>query len=240
MRKQFILTLIASLFLSACATDEIHDTPSINPPVPKSAVTAPPVTKAPAKPRRSSRVPVIPVASIESIVIQHRSSGNAALVAAVGGGLDRGSAGEYMDRQVEDLQHALQDEIEQGEIRVERRASDHAIRISMLPGSGFDNLSSVVKPDFLATLSRIVPIVNQYGKTLLTVIGYIGNAGPDAGNQPLAERRARSVSNYFISRNVEPLRLQSYPRAEPRARVASGHKSPERRVEVWIQPIVAQ
>lgn len=240
MRKQFILTLIASLFLSACATDDVNNTRSINPPAQKSAGTVNPAAKAPVKTRRSSRVRVSPVASIDGIVIQHRNRENATLIAAAGGGIDRSSASEYMDQQVEALRRALQGEIDQGEIRVERRASDHAIRISMIPSSGFDNLSSVVKPGFLATLSRIAPVLNQYGKTLLTVIGYIGNAGPDAGNQPLAERRARSVTDYFINRNVEPLRLQSYARVKFRARVATGDNPPERRVELWIQPIVAQ
>lgn len=239
MRKQFILTLVASLFLSACATDDVNDTRSHNPPAQKSAGIVNPTAKPPVKTRRSSRAPVSPVAPIDGIVIQHKNRENAALVAAAGGSLDRSSAGEYMDQQVEDLRRALQDEIEQGEIRVERRAGDHAIRITMLPGSGFDNLSSVVKPGFLATLSKIAPVLNQYGKTLLTVIGYIGNAGPDAGNQPLAERRAKSVSEYFINRNIEALRLQSSARAESRTRVAAGNNPPERRMELWIQPIVA-
>lgn len=241
MRKHFILTLMASLFVSACTTIDERDTRTINTPAKKRAGPVNPVANAPVKARRSAPVLVSPGAPIDGIVIPHKNRANAALFAGVGGGLDPGSASEYMDQQIEDLQRALQSEIEQGEIRIERRASDHAIRVSMTPGSGFDNLSSVVKPGFLATLSRIAPVLNQYGKTLLTVIGYIENVGPDAGNQKLAERRAKSVTDYFINRNVDPLRLQLYAWGG-QARTTSGTagKQPMRRVELWIQPIIAQ
>lgn len=242
MRKHFTLTLMASLFLSACATDDVIDKRTINTPAKKRTGTVNQTANAPVKARRSGPVLVSPGTPIDGIVIQHKNRGNASLVAAVGGGLDRSSASEYMDQQVEGLQRALQSEIEQGEIRVERRASDHAIRISLTPSSGFDNLSSVVKPGFLAILSSIAPVLNQYGKTLLTVIGHIENAGPDAGNQKLAERRAKSVTDYFINQNVDSLRLQSYARGEPQARAgtSTAGNQPMRRVELWIQPIIAQ
>lgn len=241
MRKHLILTLIASLFVSACATVDESDTRAIDTPATKRTGPVSPPARAPVKARKTTPVLVIPGAPIDGIVIQHKNRTLAALFAAVGGGLERSSADEYMDKQLEDLQRALQSEIEQGEIRVERRVSDHAIRVSMTPGAGFDNLSSVVKPGFLATLSRIAPVLTQYNKTLLTVIGYIENVGPDARNQMLAERRAKSVADYFVNRSVEPLRLQSNARSyETRAQPGKAGKQPVRRVELWIQPIVAQ
>lgn len=240
MRKQFLLTLIASLVVSACATDDGGDTRAAPPPAKKRAGNVEPATSTPPKARRSNPPLISPGAPLDGIVIQHRNRANTALIATLGGGLDRSNAREYMAQLAEDLQRALQSDIEQGDVRVEQRAGDHAIRISMTPSSGFDNLSSVVKPSFLATLSRIVPDLNQYDKTLLTVMGYIEKAGPDAGNQQLAERRAKSVSDYFISRNVEPLRLQSYARIDPQAPVAGGDNPPKRRVELWIQPMMAK
>lgn len=241
MRKHLIPTLIASLFVSACATVDESDTRPIDPPATKRASPATPSASAPVKTRKSPPAQVIPGTPIDGIVIQHKNRTNAALSSSVGGSLDRSSADEYMDQQVDALQRALQSEIEQGQIRIERRASDRAIRVSLTPRAGFDNLSSVVKPEFLATLSRIAPVLNQYGKTLLTVIGYIENVGPDARNQKLAERRAKSVTDYFINRSVEPLRLQSYARSyEKRAQLSKTGKQPVRRVELWIQPILAE
>lgn len=241
MREQLVLILIASVFVSACATVEESGTRTTEPPATNPAGPVRPPASTPAKARKPAPIPAVPGASIDRILIQHKNRTHPALSAAVGGSLDRSSADEYMDRQVDDLQRALQSEIEQGQVRIERRASDHAIRISMTPGAGFDNLSSVVKPEFLATLSRIAPVLNQNGKTLLTVIGYIENVGPDARNRKLAERRAKSVTDYFINRSVQPLRLQSYARSyEKRAQPGKAGKQPVRRVELWIQPILVE
>lgn len=231
MRKHLLLTLMISLFLSACATDDAVDNRKPNTPSKKRTGISNQTANGPVKAR-----PSVP---IDGTVIQHKNRGKAGVLAAVGGGLERTNADEYMEQQVEHLQRALQSEIEQGEVRVERRASDNAIRISMTPGSGFDNLSSVIKPGFLATLNKIAPVLNQYGKTLLTVIGHIEHMGPDAGNQRLAERRAKSVTDYFVIQNVDPLRLQSYARNEPQTRVDNSTDQPSRRVELWVQPITA-
>lgn len=241
MRKHLLLTLMASLFLTACATVDVVDNRKINTTQKKRTGSINQTINGPVKVRPGAPVNISPSVPIDGTVIQHKNQSKAGLLAAVGGGLDRTNADEYMEQQVDDLQRALQSEIEQGEIRVERRASDNAIRISMTPGSGFDNLSSVIKPGFLATLNKIASVSNQYGKTLLTVIGYIENVGPDAGNQKLAERRAKSVTDYFINQNVDPLRLQSYARSEAQARADNStvDDQPTRRVELWVQPIVA-
>lgn len=243
MRKHLLLTLLACLFLSACATDDAGGKRSTTPPPQKRTGAVKQAVGGPVKARPNGPVTVnvSPSAPIDGTVIQHKNRSNAGLFAAVGGALDRGNADEYMEQQVDDLQRVLQSEIEQGEIQVDRRARDNAIRVSMFPDSGFDNLSSVINPGFLATLNKIASVSNQYGKTLLTVIGYIENVGPDAGNQKLAERRAKSVTDYFINQNVDPLRLQSYALRETRARADDGASDPStRRVELWIQPLMAK
>lgn len=241
MRKHH-LTLMACLLLSACATDAVRNTPSATAPGKNTPTKKPSGThqtiSAPVKPRANASVQASTGAPIDGTVIQHRNRGKFQLLAAVGGGMERADAYDYMAQQAEDLRRVLQSEIEQGEIRVEQRASDDALRITMTPVSGFDNLSSVVKPGYLASLNKIVPVLNQYGKTLLTVIGYIEHAGPDAGNQKLAERRAKSVTDYFIIQNVNALRLQSYARSDPP--MPGGNDQPMRRVELWIQPVLAQ
>lgn len=232
---------MACLLLSACATDDVSNKRSTTTPV-KNTPTKKPPGNVPAKARTSATVQISTSAPFDNTVIQHRNRGKAQLLVVVGGGIERADADDYMAQQAEDLRRALQNEIEQGEIRVERRASDDALRVSMTPVSGFDNLSSVVKPGYLASLNKIVPVLNQYGKTMLTVIGYIEHAGPDAGNQKLAERRAKSVTDYFINQNVDALRLQSYARSESSVSTDNGGGSdqPMRRVELWIQPVFAQ
>lgn len=241
MRKHHLIPM-ACLLLSACATDDVGNktstgTPAKTTPAKKALVNV-------AKPPQKVRPPALPAnatAPLDGTVIQHRNRGKAQLLAAVGGALEPADTGTYMDQQLDDLRRALQNEIDQGDLQVEKRNSDHAIRISMTPANGFDNLSSVVKPDFLASLSKIFPVLNQYGKTLVTVIGYIETAGPDAGNLKLAERRAKSVADYFIIQNVDALRLQSFARGN--AAVPgnpANEQQPLRRIELWIQPVVTQ
>lgn len=246
MRKHHLI-LMTSLLLAACATDNASTSRSTTTPAKKTPSKKPSgnvnsSATAPVKARPSAAVQASASTPIDATVIQHRNRGKAQLLAAVGGGVERVDADDYMAQQVEDLRRVLQNEIEQGEIRVERRSSDDAIRVSMTPGNGFDNLSSVVKPDYLASLSKIVPVLNQYGKTLLTVIGYIEHAGPDAGNLKLAERRAKSVTDYFLNQNIDALRLQSFARSDPPVRTNNDtiNDQPMRRVELWIQPVLAQ
>lgn len=241
MRKHH-LTLLACLLLSACATDDVSEQRGTNTTLKKRPDKVTAAVTPPAKARLSAPALTSPSMPIDGIVIQHSNRGKTNLLAAVGGGLDHVGADEYMTQQLESLRSALQNEIEQGEIRVEGRASDNAIRVSMTPANGFDNLSSVVKPGLLVSLNKIVPVLNQYGKTLLTVIGYIEQVGPDAGNLKLAERRAKSVTDYFVIQSVHALRVQSYARNDSQARGenSTGAGQPMRRVELWIQPVVAQ
>lgn len=242
MRKHH-LTLITCLLLSACATDDVNRKASTGTPAKKRAPDVGLTVSKPSKVRkvRPPAAVLITRAPIDSTVVEHRNRGKAALITAVNGALERDSVDQYVEQQVEELQRTLQSEIDQGEIRVEKRNGDSAIRVSMTPASGFDNLSSVVKPGFLASLSKLAPILNQYGKTMLSVIGYIEHVGPDADNLKLAERRAKSVTDYFINQNVDALRLQSYARNDP-ARSDNGptDDQPMRRVELWIQPVVGQ
>lgn len=241
MRKHH-LTLLACLLLTACATDNVSEKRSTNTPVKKRPDKATTTVNVPAKARPIAQAKIRRSVAIDDIVIQHHHRGKAGLFAAVDGGVDRASVDGYMAQQVENLNGALQNEIEQGEILVEQRASDDAIRISMTPANGFDNLSSVVKPGFLASLNKIVPVLNQYDKTMLTVIGYIEQVGPDAGNLNLAERRAKSVTDYFLIQKVHAMRLQSSARNDPQSRpdTSTGGGQTQRRVEIWIQPVVVQ
>lgn len=242
MRKHILMSLMATAFLSACATNDVSDKPK---------------TSNDAKTTKSSKInnsikintvkksAAINAASIAPLdaVIRHKNQGKAALLTAVGGGLAQADVDDYMNQQVNDLQLRLQTEIERGEISIAKRPGDNALWISMISSTGFDNLSSVIKPGFLSTLSKIAPVLNQSGKTLLTVIGYTENVGADAGNQRLAERRAQSVADYFISQNVNSLRLQSYGLSDLQIHTNQNpdtENSLKRRVDLWVQPVMAK
>ena len=224
MRKPFMLMpLMASLFFAGCATNDLGDSRKLS------------------NTEKGAIIGTVSGAALGA-VINHKNRGKGALIGAVGGGLAGTGVGYYMDQQAKDLQKQLQDEIQRGEITIERRASDNAMLVSMTSSTGFDNLSSVIKPGYISTLNKIASVLNQYGKTMVTVIGHTDSVGSDADNQRLSERRAQSVVDYFTRQNVNALRLQSYGRGESEPRADNSSESGRqlnRRVELWIQPVLA-
>ena len=233
------MALLACLLLSACATNDPGDERPASTPVKKRAEK--PASSTPAKARPVAPIQTSPSPPVDDIAIVHTNRGKAGLFATVGGGLNRADVDAYVTQQVEEFRRSLQNEIQQGHVRIDQRTSDDAIRVSMTFATGFDNLSSVVKPGFLTSLNKIAQVLSQYNKTMLTVIAYVEQVGPDAGDHKLATRRAKSVSDYFISQQIHVLRLQSYSRnASPSlADGPSAKLQPMRRVDLWIQPVIA-
>jgi len=225
MRTRALLTpLLAALLLSACATNDLGDSRDMS------------------NTQKGAIIGSVSGAALGAIV-NHKNRGKGALIGAVGGGLAGTGVGYYMDTQAKDLQKQLQAEIQRGEISVEKRASDNALLVSMTSTTGFDTNSSVLKPGYTPTLNKIARVLNQYGKTTVTVIGHTDSVGSNAANQTLSENRAQSVLDYFAGQNVNPLRLQAYGKGETEPRADNGTEAVRqlnRRVELWIQPVVAQ
>ena len=231
MRTRYLMMpLMAGLLLSACSTNNLGDSRDLG------------NSREMTNTHKGAIIGTVSGAALGP-VIHHKNRGKGALIGAVGGGLAGTGVGYYMDQQAKDLEKQLQTEIQRGEITIERRASDDALLVSMAPSTGFDNLSSVIKPDYLSTLNKIARVLNEYGKTMMTVIGHTDSVGPNENNQRLSERRAQSVIDYFTNQNVNPIRLQSYGKgeSEPRAdNSTEAGRQLNRRVELWIQPVVAQ
>lgn len=102
--------------------------------------------------------------------------------------------------------------------------------------------SAVLKSGYTPTLNKIASVLNQYGKTTVSVIGHTDSVGSDEYNQALSERRAQSVMNYFAGQNVNPLRLEAYGKSETEPRADNGTEAGRqlnRRVELWFLPMVA-
>ncbi len=217
------LPLLASLMLSACATNDLSESRDLS------------------KTEKGAIIGTVSGAALGAI-INHRNRGKGALIGAVGGGLTGAGVGYYMDRQAKDLQKQLQPEIQRGDISIEKRASDNALLVSMTASTGFDTDSTLLKPGYLPTLNKIARVLNQYGKTTVTVIGHTDSVGTHEYNQALSERRAQSVMDYFAGQQVNPLRLESYGRGETEPRAdndTEAGRQLNRRVELWILPVVA-
>lgn len=224
MRTPLIaMPLLATFLLSACATNDLGDSRGLS------------------KTQTGALIGTASGAALGAI-INHKNRGKGALIGAVGGGLAGAGVGYYMDKQAKDLQLQLQAEIQRGEISIEKRASDNALLVSMTASTGFDTDSAVLKPGYTPTLNKIARVLNQYGKTTVTVIGHTDSVGSHEYNQALSEKRAQSVLDYFASQNVNPLRLEAYGKGETEPRADNSTEAGRqlnRRVELWILPVVA-
>lgn len=215
--------LLACLLAAGCATNDLGDRRDLS---------------------KTEKGAIIGTASgaVLGAVINHRNRGKGALIGAVGGGLTGAGVGYYMDQQAKDLEKQLQSQIQRGEITVEKRARDNALLVSMTANTGFDSGLAVLKPGYLPTLDKIAQVLNQYGKTTVTVIGHTDSIGTHEYNQALSEQRAQAVMDRFAARNVNPLRLESYGKGktEPRAdNSTEAGRALNRRVELWVLPVVA-
>ncbi len=222
-KRPLAVTLLAGLLAAGCATNDLGDRRDLS---------------------KTEKGAIIGTASGAALgaIINHRNRGKGALIGAVGGGLTGAGVGYYMDQQAKDLQKQLQAQIQRGEITLEKRASDNALLVSMTANTGFDSGLAVLKPGYLPTLDKIAQVLNQYGKTTVTVIGHTDSIGSHEYNQGLSERRAQAVMDRFAARSVNRLRLESYGKGktEPRADNATeAGRALNRRVELWILPVVA-
>jgi outer membrane protein OmpA-like peptidoglycan-associated protein len=217
------MPLLATLLLSACATNDLGDSRDMT------------------NTQKGAIIGTVSGAALGAL-INKDNRGKGALIGAVGGGLAGTGVGYYMDKQAKDLQLQLKTEMDRGEISIDKRASDNALIVNMTSNTGFDTNSAVIKSGFTPTLDKISRVLNQYGKTTVTVAGHTDGVGSDSANQALSEKRARSVLDYFASKNVNPVRLAAYGRgeSEPRADNATETgRQLNRRVELLIQPVVA-
>ena len=169
MRSALLVTPLAAVFLlSACATNDLGDKRDLS---------------------KTEKGAIIGTASgaVLGAIINHKNRGKGALIGAVGGGLTGAGVGYYMDKQAKDLQQQLQSEIQRGEVSVDKRASDNALLVSMTAATGFDSGSAALKSGYTPTLDKIARVLNQYGKTTVSIIGHTDSVGSHEYNQDLSE-----------------------------------------------------
>ena len=224
--KKRLLTGVASalaivLLLSACATDEYGNR------LPMSDT------------EKGSLIGAVGGAAVGALVAS--KSGKGALIGAIGGGIAGGLVGNYMDKQKKDFEKALQPELNNGVVRIQKLPNDELL-VGMTGATAFEVNSDVIMPGFYSTLDKIADILNRYGKTQLVIVGHTDSTGSDQHNQVLSEKRAGAVAQYFLTRNVIPQRLSAYGKgkSEPIASNATPEgRQRNRRVDITIIPVVA-
>jgi outer membrane protein OmpA-like peptidoglycan-associated protein len=159
-----------------------------------------------------------------------------ALIGAGLGGLAGGSVGYYMDVQ----EAKLRQQLSGTGVSVTRQGNN--IVLNMPSNITFGVNSSSISGNFFNVLNSVDLVVKEYDKTLIEIMGHTDSSGSGEYNQSLSERRAVSVSQYFSSRGIKPLRLATYGYGENYP-VASNDseqgRSQNRRVEIVLVPITS-
>ncbi len=101
----------------------------------------------------------------------------------------------------------------------------------------FDTDSSVLKPQSIVELNRLVDFLTVNKTLLIEIGGHTDNQGQDNYNQSLSEKRAKAVVDYLVEHQIAPERLKwfGYGRLKPIADNKTDEgRAQNRRTEVKI------
>lgn len=133
-----------------------------------------------------------------------RASGNTAMGAVIGatvGGVTGAIIGNKMDKQAAEIENEVPG------VNVERVGEGIVVEFTSDVLFGFD--ASALKPEAKENLNKLVTILSKYPDTDIEIHGHTDSKGSLAYNQSLSERRAKSVSGYLISKNIDLQRLKT-------------------------------
>jgi len=179
--------------------------------------------------------------------------GKGAAIGAVVGALAGGAIGYMFEKQEREFKQALADS-EAASIKREQRVLEDAtseaarrdIEVLVLTFQGdfwFDTGSAVLKAGAYDEIDRVAAILNRYPETSIRIEGHTDSTGSESFNQELSEKRAASVKNSLLSKNVSETRLQTigYGESKPVAgNDTEGGRQLNRRVEIVIVPPAQQ
>ncbi len=156
-----------------------------------------------------------------------------ALVGAGIGLLAGAAVGQYLDQQQRELETSLAGT----GAEVERQGDQ--LLVTMPSQVTFATDSAQIQPQFYGALDNVAASLKQYPSSYIDIVGHTDSTGEEAYNQRLSESRARAVSDYLISRGVNPARVAAYGQGESQP-VASNEteagRQANRRVELLITP----
>ena len=157
---------------------------------------------------------------------------NGALFGAAGGAAIGGGVGYYFDQQ----ESALRAQLVNSGVQV-KRVGENELQLVMAQGIGFDTGSYNLNASIFTTLNGVAQILNEYSASSLIIAGHTDSVGSAESNLTLSERRAESVTNYFIRNNVKSGRLTTRGYGERRpiaSNDSAAGRAANRRVEISI------
>ncbi|WP_301196557.1 OmpA family protein, partial [uncultured Helicobacter sp.] len=130
---------------------------------------------------------------------QDRAKG-AAIGAGVGA-LAGGAVGGYMDIQ----NKKLREELQGTGVSVTKNGDE--IMLNMPGDIAFKSGSADLSGDFYKVLNSVAKVLNNYEKTIVSVVGYTDSTGSASKNLTLSQQRAQSVATYLKNQGVKTERF---------------------------------
>ena len=157
-----------------------------------------------------------------------------ALIGAGIGAIAGGAVGSYVDQQEAELRKELEDT----GVSVTRRGDD--IILNMPSHIGFSTGSADLNARSFPVLDSVAKVLVKYDKTLVEVAGHTDNVGNAESNLSLSKRRANTVAQYLIAKDV--LRERAIIVGAGESRPMADNSTVEgralnRRVELSLLPI---
>ncbi len=152
----------------------------------------------------------------------------------VAGGLTGSQIGKYMDNQQQELQLALAS----AEAASVQREQD-ILAVTFKSDFMFDIDSAIVKQGAYDEIDRVAQILIKYPQTKIRIEGYTDSTGSEDHNLELSKKRAQSVKDALVARNVAAVRLQTvgFGKANPIAgNDTEAGRQMNRRVRLVIAP----
>ncbi|MDR2872489.1 MAG: OmpA family protein [Xanthomonadaceae bacterium] len=100
--------------------------------------------------------------------------------------------------------------------------------------------SANLEPRFYPILNDVAAVLAEYDQTVVEVAGHTDNIGTAAVNQRLSEQRAQTVTQYLVTKGLEPQRFitvgggKNYPIA---SNDTEAGRARNRRVEITLVPV---
>jgi outer membrane protein OmpA-like peptidoglycan-associated protein len=152
-----------------------------------------------------------------------------AIIGAAIGGTAGVLIGNYMDKQADEMDRDIEG------AKTERIGE--GIKITFDSGILFTVNSSTLESTAKTSIAKLGVILNKYPDTNILVTGHTDSDGTEQYNQSLSEGRAKSVSNYIMSRGINSQRLSVIGLGEGEPAVSNETtegKRLNRRVEIAI------
>ena len=156
------------------------------------------------------------------------------LIGAGIGALAGGAIGNYMDQQEAILRQAT----EGTGVELDRKGNQ--IVMTFPEDITFGTGSAAIKPSFGPTLDRVAESLIKNNNTYIDVRGHTDSVGTTESNMALSRRRAQTVGQALVSRNVQKIRIatEGFGESEPVADNGTVQgRALNRRVEIVLTPI---